>query len=291
MFLSSGTRRVQIWVLAIGLFGSAAAKADYDLTLSALADDDGGINYDAALAYAANEHWTLGATLGHFTSSAQFSDFSGNSYGLSADVHNSRFGARLGWRSWQDSNDFESRVGSGKFYWRRDALEVGLLLEQRDFNVQYSFLLANRPVSRTASFSGDGVGLSVSWYGDVWGGYGQYQDNSYDQKLTNSLSLVSVNPLTRPRLAALSASILSRASGVTDNELSVGLERSFKRSALRVDAYQSKDQISGGDTTGVSLGYRYSITSSVSIEATVGGADSDGFDNQMYGGVSVSFRH
>ncbi len=292
MSVKLSARHAQVLVLTCGLLVSAVARADFDLTLSALADDDGGVNFDSAVTYVPNDHWTLGASLGHSTSSTQFSDFSGTSYGLSADLHNSQFGARLAWRSWQDSNDFESRVGSGKLYWRRDALEIGLLLEQRDFDVQYSFTLANRTVSRTASFSGDGVGLSVSWYGEVWGAYAQYQDNSYDDALSNSLTtIVSVNPQTRPRLAALSASILSRASGVTDNEFSVGLDRSFNRSGLRVDAYQFKDQISGGDTTGVSLGYRYSITSLVSIEATVGSADSDGFDNQAYGGLAISIRH
>ena len=280
--------------LAAVLAASQAAIAGYDLTLSGLTDEDGGVNYDAFLAVAPNDHWTLNANVGQTTSSVEFSNFSGTSYGLSADLHNERFGARLGWRSWDDSNNFESRITSGKLYWRNEALEIGLLLEKRDFSVLYTFtppLVGARPISRTASFAGDGVGLAVSWYGDAWGAYAQFQDNSYDSAFTSAINtLVSLNPQRRPGLAALAASVITKANGVTDNEFSAGLDRSFARSGLRLDAYRIKDQIDGGNGTGVSLGYRYSISSTVTMEATVGSSDSDGYQSQMYGGLSVTFR-
>ena len=277
-------------VLAVG----QSARAGYDVTLSALADENGGVNYDGYLAFRPNDRWTLNANLGHSTSSAEFSDFSGTAYGLSADLHNERFGLRLGWRSWDDSNNFESRFTSGKLYWRNESLEIGLLFEQKDFGVLYTFtppVVGARPITRTASFSGNGVGLAVSWYGEVWGAYGQFQDNSYGTALTNTLALVSTNAQRRPLLAALAASVLTRTSGVTDNEVSAGIDRSFARSGLRLDAYRVKDQIDGGNSTGVSLGYRYSISSTVAMEATLGNTQSDGFANQVYGGVSVTFRH
>ena len=64
-----------------------------------------------------------------------------------------------------------------------------------------------------------------------------------------------------------------------------------RRKDVPLDAYRVKDQIDGGNSTGVSLGYRYSISSTVTMEATVGSADSDGYQSQMYGGLSVTFRH
>jgi hypothetical protein len=288
-------RYAQGLAVAAVLATSAPAIAGYDLTLSGLTDEDGGVNYNAYLGVKPNDNWSLSADIGHTTSSVQFSNFSGTSYGLSADLHNDRFGASLGWRSWDDSNNFESRITSGKLYWRNAALEIGLLLEKRDYSVLFTFtppIVGARPVSRTASFAGDGVGLSVSWYGDVWGAYAQYQDNSYDSAFTNTIStLVSLNPQRRPGLAALAASVITKANGVTDNEFSAGLNRSFARSGLRLDAYRVKDQINGGNSTGVSLGYRYSISPTVTMEATVGSSHSDSFQGQMYGGLSVTFRH
>lgn len=281
--------------LAALLAAGQPAVAGYDLTLSGLTDEDGGVNFDAFLAVAPNDNWTLSANVGHTTSSVEFSNFSGTSYGLGADLHNDRFGVKLGWRSWDDSNNFESRFTSGRLYWRNGALELGVLLEKRDFSVLYTFtppIVGARPVSRTASFDANGVGLSVSWYGDVWGAFAQYQDNSYDTAFTTAINtLVSLNPQRRPGLAALAASVITKSNGVTDNEFSAGLDRSFARSGLRLDAYRVKDQINGGNSTGVSLGYRYSISSTVTMEATVGSSDSDGYQSQMYGGLSVTFRH
>ena len=287
-------RYAQGLALAAVLAASQPAIAGYDLTLSGLTDEDGGVNYDAFLSARPNDNWTLNASVGHTTSSVAFSNFSGTSYSLSADLHNQRFGAKLGWRSWDDSNNFESRFTSGKLYWRNDALEIGVLLEKRDFSVLYSFtppIVGARPISRTASFAADGVGLSVSWYGAVWGAYAQFQDNSYDSAFTSAIgTLVSADPQRRPGLAALAASVITKSNGVTDHEFSAGLDRSFTRSGLRLDAYRVKDQIDGGNSTGVSLGYRYSISSTVTMEATVGSSDSDGYQSQMYGGLSVTFR-
>jgi hypothetical protein len=278
--------------VATVLAASQPAAAAYDVTLSALSDENGGVNYDGYLAFRPNENWTLAANLGHSTSSAEFSDFSGTAYGLSADLHNEHFGLRLGWRSWDDSNNFESRLTSGKLYWRNESLEIGLLLEQKDFSVLYSFtppVLGARTVTRTANFTGNGVGLALGWYGEVWSAYAQFQDNSYGTRLGNALALVSNN--RRPLLAALAASVVTRANGITDNEISAGVDRAFARSGLRLDAYRLKDQIDGGNSTGVSLGYRYSISSTVAMEATLGNTHSDGFANQIYGGLSVTFRH
>ena len=287
-------RYAQGLALAAVLAASQPAIAGYDLTLSGLTDEDGGVNYDAYLAVAPNGNWTLSANAGHTSSSVEFSNFSGTSYGLGADLHNDHFGARLSWRSWDDSNNFESRITGGKLYWRNEALEIGVLLEKRDFSVLYTFTLpivGARPIARTASFAGDGVGLAVSWYGDAWSAYAQFQDNSYDSAFTTAINtLVSLNPQRRPGLAALAASVITKANGVTDNEISAGLDRSFARSGLRLDAYRVKDQIDGGNSTGVSLGYRYSISSTVTMEASVGSSDSDGYQSQMYGGLSVTFR-
>lgn len=295
MLKFDGMRYALGLALAALLAASQPTLAGYDLTLSGLTDEDGGVNYDAFLAVAPNDNWTLSANVGHTTSAVKFSNFSGTSYGLNADLHNDRFGAKLGWRSWKDSNNFESRFTSGKLYWRNEALEIGVLLEKRNFSVLYSFtppIVGARPISRTASFAADGVGLSVSWYGDVWGAYAQFQDHSYDSAFTSAIStLVSLNPQRRPGLAALAASVITKSNGVTDTEFSAGLDRSFARSGLRLDAYRVKDQIDGGNSTGVSLGYRYSISSTVAMEATVGSSDSDGFQSQMYGGLSVTFRH
>ena len=78
-------RYAQGLALAAVLAASQPAIAGYDLTLSGLTDEDGGVNYDAFLSARPNDNWTLNASVGHTTSSVAFSNFSGTSYGLSAN--------------------------------------------------------------------------------------------------------------------------------------------------------------------------------------------------------------
>jgi hypothetical protein len=298
MVRNERTLRASGYLLAGVLSLSAGSVlASTDVTLSALADQDGGTIFDAMLVYAPNEHWTLGAQAGYTTSSAEFSDFSGTTYGVNADLHNDRFGVRLGWRSWDDSSNFTINTTGGRLYWRHEQLEVALLLEQKDFTVQYTFVPNlppgnTRAITRNADFDADGVGLALSWYGDTWGGYLQYQDFSYGAALNSGLlNIANSGSALRPQLIALAQSVVTRSSAISDSEFGVGVDRAFQRSGLRLDAYLLKDQISTGESTGISLAYRYSITPKVELEATIGGTQSDGFDNQIYGGLAVTFRN
>jgi hypothetical protein len=289
-------RNLRAWSLsaAFALLPAVGLAQTFDFTLSALADDDGGSNYDALLRYTPNSYWTLSAGLGQADSSRNFSNFSGSSYSFAADLHNEHVGVRVALRNWEDSNDFAAQTLAGKLYWKRGGFEAGLLLEQRDMDVTYSFtpMGGARPLTQSAEFGGDGLGVSLSHFGERWGGYVQYLDFSYNSRLLSTVNLLNnLTPGRAPALAALAASIVTKASGVTDSEWSAGVDRAFARSGLRADVYRLRDAISRADSLGVSLSYRYSVSSRIDIEGTIGNTDSDGFEALYYGGLSFTLRN
>jgi hypothetical protein len=293
--MSSHGRGCLIALLSAGvLAGGARAEAGYDLTLAALVDENGGNNYNAYFRYSPNEFWTLGASVGHVTESSELTKFSGTTFGVSADLHNDRLGARVGFRDWDDSNSFGSRVISSKLYLRGSSWDAGVLLEQRDLSLRFPFTTPLTGRTRTISygFNADGVGLAAGWYGEVWSAYAEYIDYSYNRAFeTALLAYTSGVAGGRQLLLTLGDTLVTRANGINDNELALGLDRAFARSGLRLDLYRITDKIAGDDTTGASLAYRYSISSRVEVEATVGGSQGGGgVQNQMFGGLSVTFR-
>lgn len=288
-------RRCLVVLLSLGVWAEAApAQAGYEVTLAALVDENGGNNYNAYLRYAPNEFWTLSANVGQVTESNDFTEFSGTAYGVSADLHNDRFGARLGFRDWDDSNSFGSQVISSKLYVRGAHWDAGLLLEQRDMSLRFPFTttIGNRTRIVSYDFNADGIGLAVGWYGEAWSAYAEYVDYSYNRAFETALTAYSSNVAGgRQLLLALGDTLVSRANGINDNELAVGIDRAFARSGLRLDLYRVTDKIDGTDSTGASVAYRYSISPRVEMEATVGSSQGGGgVQDQIFGGLSVTFR-
>ncbi|MCS6948264.1 MAG: hypothetical protein NZM12_11665 [Steroidobacteraceae bacterium] len=283
---------LRVWVVAAMMSG--VAHGSVDLTLSALADDDGGSNLDAFVRWAPTDNLTLSAGLGRSDSSSRFSDFSGTFYSAGVGVHGRNIGARVAVRNWEDSNDFESLTTTGRLFWRFGAFETALLLEERELTVTYAFTpgASLRPIQREFDFSGDGFGLALSWFGDVWGIYAQYLDLDFDRRLFNGLSVVAqANSVRVTALSALAASVLTKSSGVTDYEISCGIDRAFARSGLRFDAYRLRDFVARGASTGLSASYRYTLNPRVELEGTLGGTDTEGFATLYYAALAVTFRN
>lgn len=293
--MSSLGRKCLVVLLSVGVMASGSrAGAGYDLTLAALVDESGGNNYNAYFRYSPNDFWTLGASVGHVTESTQLTEFSGTTIGVSADLHNDRFGARVGFRDWDDSNSFGSRVISSKLYVRGTSWDAGLLLEQRDLSLRFPFTAVIGGRTRTISygFTADGIGLAAGWYGEAWSAYAEYIDYSYNRAFETALLAYTTGVSGgRQLLLTLGDTLVTRTNGINDNELALGIDRAFARSGLRLDLYRITDKIAGDDSTGASLAYRYSISPRVEMEATVGGSQGGGgVQNQMFGGLSVTFR-
>lgn len=281
---------------ALGLcalsIAAPATAGSFSTTVSGFVDDADGTSLDLDVYWEPADWLALAAGAGSADSSSDLADLSGDSLRASIDVRGSRLGGRLGWRNWQDAGDFESDSLSGELYWRADGWQLGLIVERRDFSVDYTVLLLGRPTLRTASFEGEGHGAQASWYGERWGGYLRAVRYDYDATLERAIAASRAPNLERfPRIQALVGSLLTRTAGAIDHDLAAGLERSFQRSGLRLDVSATRDAISGADSRSASLGYRYALTSRFEIEATVGAVDSDDLDSVGFAGLALTFRN
>lgn len=277
--------------LAAALPGQALAAGNFNASLATFVDDEDGQSVDLDLYWDANRWVSLAAGAGSTDSASSLADLNGRSLRAAIDVHGEAFGARLGWRNWQDGDEFESDVLNGEVYWRHAGFKLGLIGEQRDIDIGYSITLANRVIERTLSFSGTGIGAEASWYGDAWGAYARSVVYDYDAALDRAIAASQQPNLTRfPRIQGLVASLLTRTAGAIDSDHSIGVERSFKRSGLRLDFARSRDAISEQDSTSASIAYRYTLTPRFDIEGTIGLTDTESADSVSFAGLTLSLR-
>jgi hypothetical protein len=273
-------------------WAAPATASSFSATLSGFIDDADGTSLDLDLYWAPAEWLALSAGVGSTDSSADLADLSGDSLRAGIDVHGESLGGRLGWRQWRDSGDFESESISAELYWRSGVWQIGLIGEQRDFRVDYVIIVAGRPVTRSAAFEGQGFGAEVSWYAERWSGYLRAVGYDYDATLEAAVAASRLPNLARfPRIEALVGSLLTRAAGAIDHDLAAGLERAFQRSGLRFEVSATRDTVSGADSLGASLGYRYSLNSRLEIEATIGAVDSDDLDAVGFAGLALTLRN
>lgn len=276
---------------------SAAQAADssggqFTATVAGLVDDADGTSLDLDLGWQPTGWLGLSAGFGNAESSTDLADLSGDSLRAGIDVHGSALGARLDWRNWKDDGQFESDTLGGELYWSGAAWSVGLLLEQRDFTVDYTVTLLNRAVARSVDFEGTGVGAQASWTGERWNGYLRGVSYDYDDTLDRVLAAAQSPNLARfPRIQALVGSLLTRSAGAIDHDVGAGIERSFQRSGLRLDLAMTRDAISGADSRSVSVGWRYALSPRFDLDATVGQSDSDDLDGVGFAGLALTFRN
>jgi hypothetical protein len=281
-------------VLALCLAQARAAQAqpDFDLALGAYLDDASGRGFDLDAGFSPNATWTFGAGIGKAQSAEGFADLDARVVRSMAQVQGDALGARATFNSWDDSGEFESRTLAGTLFWRRRGWQFGALLEDRRLEVDYVVALPLRSVALSHTINGDGYGVDLGYYGERWGAYLRAVSYRYDDSLDRLIAASQQPNLERfPRIAALVGSLLTRAAGALDRDLQVGIDRVSGRSGVRVDVSFYEDAISQADGRGVSASYQYTVTPHVTIEATLGYADSDDLDPLGYGGLRVRFRN
>lgn len=269
-----------------------SGSGSFTATVAGFVDDADGTSLDLDLGWQPTAWLGLNAGFGNAESSSDLADLSGDSLRAGIDVHGRALGARLDWRKWQDDGQFESDTLGGELYWSGGGWSVGLLLEQRDFTVDYTVTILNRTVERSVSFDGVGVGAQATWSGERWNGYLRGVSYDYDDTLDRVLAAAQQPNLARfPRIQALVGSLLTRSASAIDHDVGVGIERAFQRSGLRLDVALSRDAISGADSRSVSVGWRYALSPRFDLDATIGQSDSDDLDGVGYAGLALTFRN
>jgi hypothetical protein len=271
---------------------AAADGGTFTATLATFVDDADGISTDVDLYWDPADWIGLSAGIGQAESSSELADLDGDALRAGIDLRGESLGGRLNWRRWQDGGQFESDTLGGEIYWRATSgWQFGLIAEQRDFSVDYTVTVLNRPITRRVEFDGQGFGAQASWYGEAWGGYLRGVSYDYGDTLARVRAAAQTPNLGRfPRIQALVASLLTRTAGAVDHDLSAGIERSFQRSGLRLDVSTTRDALSAAESRTLSLSYRYALTPRFELEGTLGTADSDDLDSVGFAGLALSLR-
>ncbi len=289
-----GTPAAKAVLLAtvLGMAGPARTEPSFDLSLGAYLDDASGKSLDLDAGFAPDEFWAFRAGVGRATSSFDDADLDASLVRALAQVQGESVGARLAYSQWDESGEFESRTTAGTLFWHGGGWQVGALYEDRRLQFDYVVALPLRSVALSQEIAGDGYGLDVSYYGERWGGYLRAVSYRYDESLDRLIAASQRPDLERfRRIAALVSSLLTRAAGALDRDLQVGVDRSFGRSGLRVDATLYTDAIDRADSRGLSASYRYALSPRTMLEGTLGVTDTEGLGSLGFGGLTFSLRN
>jgi hypothetical protein len=267
------------------------AEIQLDASLAAFADESSGRSLDLDVGFSPARWVRLSGGFGTSESSEESADLSGDGYRLALDVSLANAGLRGYTRTW-DADDFAADTLGVNVYLRHEGFEFAFIGEQKEFDVGFDVLVLGRPVSRTESFEGRGYGVSMSWCGTRWGYYFRALDYNYDDRF-DGLLLASRSPTTSrfPRFAALVSSILTRTQGALDYQASIGFERFFSRSSVRVDYSQLRDAVFSDDGSSYGIGYRFGLTRSFDLDLSAGIDESEDLDAVGFAGLTLLYRY
>jgi hypothetical protein len=171
----------RIAVLSLGFLLAGQAWGN-SLTVSGLFDGEDGRSVSLLGSYAPLDNLTLGASMGHSQSKFQDSDeeFSGNDFGVSADVDFSAFFAHAAAQRWRDSGQLRSTSLHGELGWMSESgIAVAALVTRRDLQVTYTATVLGQTREREVDFKGTGFGADLSYFGTVWTAGLRFLDYDY----------------------------------------------------------------------------------------------------------------
>lgn len=270
-------------------------ESQFSTALAVLADEEGGRSADLDVSFAPNPSWTLDAGFGSTKARSDVADIDGESLRAALDVHSERFGLRGYYRSYSDSNSFETDTIGVRGSVRSGNFGFSLMAETREFDVEYTSGSVPSPKRGMASFDGNGYGAGMSYVAAGWGVYAEALFYDFGSQLEDyetvaegptSLGVPIVQGLTG--VQEMTSSIIAFKQGALDRQFGAGVERGFERSSIRFDWAGVEDAISGAKSNSFSAGYRYSFIKNANIGVTLGVTDSD-FGSVNFAGASLGF--
>jgi hypothetical protein len=262
------------------------------VVLAGLADVEHGRSYDVEAEFAPTDSWTLGAGAGKSEASDTGTDFSGASLRLSTDVQWGAVSAGVSLQRWKDSDQIRSTGVLGSLGWTADSgLSLSALVADRRMTVEYAASIAGQLQQREIEFKGTGFGANLAWLGDAWNVGARYIDYSYGRSVDRVRAIISAPSTDRfPRLQSLLASVVTRAAGAPDQQVSATLGREFSRSSLQGDWDMQRDALTGSKVSSLSLTHGYEFNQQVRLDTTFGFFDGGADRTVAFGGLALTLR-
>jgi hypothetical protein len=279
--------------LSLLVICDASHGASASLTLSGLVDSEDGNGYGADVWFAPSEHWSMGAGIGHSESDLAGLEFSGRSLHLNTDVTVSSFTFGVAAQGWKDSNQLDSQSLQGQITWMSvSGFSIGAIIDDRTLKVHYQ---VRAPLNQTrparVDFDGTGYGADLAWFGQQWNAGVRYVDYSYGPSLTRVRAAInSPNTTGFPRVQALVDSIVTRAAGAPEREVSVTLGRTLRRTSLQGEWLMQRDALTRTDINSVSLRFGYRLNSHAELTTTLGLSEGGASDSVTFGGMALTLR-
>ena len=278
-------------LLAITNFGHAASTAS--LTLGGLMDSEDGRGYDADAFFAPNDHWSFGAGIGHSQSKLTGAEFSGRSLRFNTEVTVSSFSFGVAAQNWKDSNQLDSDAMQGQLTWTGvSGFSIGALFDDRKLKVQYQARAPqNQTRPATITFDGTGYGADLAYFGEQWNAGVRYIDYSYGPSLARVQAVIDSPTTTEfPRVQALVDSILTRAAGAPDREISATFGRALKRTSLQGEWLMQRDALTQTDINSFSVRFGLRFNPHMELTTTLGMTAGGDSDNATFGGLALTLR-
>jgi hypothetical protein len=284
-------RRIAGLSLGFLLAGQAWGNS---LTASGLFDGDDGRSASLLGSYALLDNLTLGASMGHSQSKFQDSDeeFSGNDFGVSADVDFSAFFAHAAAQRWRDSGQLRSTSLHGELGWMSESgIAVAALVTRRDLQVTYTATVLGQTREREVDFKGTGFGADLSYFGTVWTAGLRFLDYDYGSNVERVRAVIAAGSTQRfPRLQQLISSMATRAAGAPDREMSMVVGRQFAKVALSADVQWQRDALTTDETRSAGITLGFAPTTHFGIDVSAGGSKTDEADTIGWVGLALTLR-
>jgi hypothetical protein len=274
--------------------GDAMAKSEVSLTIDAIADSDSGSGFDADFYFAPNEHWGIGAGAGKSDAQTGGTSFSGHTLRLNTDLTLGPVNISLGTQQWQDTTHLNSRSTLGQVSWMADnGLSLAALIDDRNLEIKYQRrLLQNQRLPAQVTIAGTGFGGDLGYFGANWSSGIRYMAYNYGSSLDRVRAIALLPTTTEfPVIQALANSVLSRAAGMPDSEITVHAGRTFKHSSLSGEWLWQRDAITQSDINTVALRHERKFTPHLELSTTLGFSRGGSQDTVGFGELALTIRN
>jgi hypothetical protein len=264
------------------------------LTISGIVDGATGVGYDADARFNPTENWAIAAGVGHSESNVAAEDFAGTTVRLGSDWQFRGFNAALALQQWQDSDQVKSTSTRGQIGWTAlNGFGLAALLDDRRLAVDYNLrTLTGGTRAAQVNFNGTGLGAEVSWLDEQWNLGVRYVDYRYGRSMARVRAILAA-PTTAdfPVLERLLNSVLTRAAGAPDREVSATVGRQLSRSSLQGEWTLTRDALTRQSVHGVAVTHGYQFNRHAELDTTLGATRSGPYGTTAFGGVALTLRN
>jgi len=254
-------------------------RRPWAIGLAAQVDDESNDSWLATFNWSVAERTSILLATGRSRSPSDRADVSTQTTSVGLDHSVGLIGLTFEAEQWGDSGVVESSDFASSLYVSRDRFRVALELTRRDIDIDFQTLgLFDRPVTRTVSLTGDGVGLSLrAQLAERWQLYLARTEYDYSRNLALLPRAQELNLLT--------TSALTMANSFMDYVALLGIEWQAGNRLINLNFTRDRSAVDGTELETVNLAFLFPVSLRMDLEFNIGTGNSDLLETGLYGGI------